>query len=303
MLDIKLELYKVFYTVAKEGSFSLAAKKLFMTQSAVSQSIKTLEESLGVILFNRTPKGAMLNQQGQLLMDYISSAMELINSGEERIVLTKTLEFGELKMCASDTICRHLLLPYLEYFSKSYPRVKLKIVNRTSNESIAMLKNGQVDIAFVNLPVDDNQLEIIKSFKVRDIFVASERFRHLKNKQISIEQLLKLPLIFLEQKSNSRMYVENFIKSLGYSLHPEIELGSHDLLMEFSLINIGVACVVDKFAKNYMDKGLFEVKVAPQIPPRNIGVCILKGVSISPSTQKFMDIVTNNGNIYNFIGN
>ena len=291
MIDIKLEYYKVFHAVATEGSFSLAGKKLFMSQSAVSQSIKYLEKSMGVILFNRTSKGAELSQQGKILMDYVSSAIQLISAGEERILLSKTLEYGNLKICASDTICSHILLPYLEYFSKSYPSIKLHIFNRTSLEGIELLKNGHIDLAFINLPITDNRLNIVKTFNVQDIFVASERFKHLKNTSLSAAQLSNLPLIFLEKKANSRTYVEDFFTKQGIILQPEIELCSHELLLKCASINLGISCVVDIFSKEYLQNQLFKIDVKPPIPPRSIAVCSLQSVSISPSAQRLIDII------------
>ncbi|MEG1448876.1 MAG: LysR family transcriptional regulator [Oscillospiraceae bacterium] len=292
MKDIKLELYKIFLTVANANSFSVAAKELFMSQSAISQGIKSLETQLETQLFIRGSKGVSLSTEGKILYEYISPALSLISSGEVRLDGLKNLEYGELCLGASDTISKYILSPYLEFFSRSYPSIKIKIVNRTSRDAVGMLFDGKLDLVFVNFPLEENGLEVIKKFKVQDIFVAGERFKHLKGKTVPLQHISKLPLIFLEGKSNSRVYVENYMKSHGIDFHPEIELGSHDLLLEFAGINLGIACCIDRFSKEYIGNKVFKVKTLPEVPPRNICVCSYKKKPLSPVAQKFIDILS-----------
>lgn len=292
MKDIKLELYKVFLTVANASSFSVAAQQLFMSQSAISQAIKSLETQLDTTLFIRNSKGVTLSAEGKILYEYICPALELISSGEVRIDSLKNLECGELCLGASDTISKYLLSSYLEFFIRSYPNIKIKIINRTSRAAVKMLSDGELDLVFVNFPLEDANLEIIKQFKVQDIFVAGERFKHLKNKTVRLEQVAKLPLIFLEQKSNSRVYVENYLKSLEINFNPEIELGSHDLLLEFASINLGIACCIDRFSKEYIGNKVFKIKTYPEIPPRNICVCSYKKKPLTTACEKFIDVLS-----------
>ncbi|PAQ14961.1 LysR family transcriptional regulator [Bacillaceae bacterium SAOS 7] len=288
----KLDLYKVFCLVGKSASFSKAAKKLYMTQPAVSQAIMQLERELDTRLFNRTPKGVSFTNEGSLLFEYVQSAIHLIDSGEEKMLEFKNLTTGELKIGVGDTISKHFLLPYLETFHNKYPNIKLTIVNGTTDELIAVLKSGGVDIVFCNFPIDDSTLELRPCFEIQDIFVYGEKFKKLLSKRVSIEELLKLPLIFLEQKSNSRKYVEDYLLSKGVKLSPEFELGSHDLLLEFAKINLGIACVTREFSKDYLRKGLlYEVKLTEDIPKRDVGVCFLKSVPLSPASTKFVELI------------
>ena len=100
----KLELYSIFCQVAKDSSFSQAAKALYLSQPAVSQSIKQLEDQLGTQLFTRSAKGVSLTQQGKLLYEYADSAMGLMNSAEQKLVSMKELTVGELRIGAGDVI-------------------------------------------------------------------------------------------------------------------------------------------------------------------------------------------------------
>ncbi|MBS4204431.1 LysR family transcriptional regulator [Lederbergia citrea] len=290
----KLDLYKVFCMVGKSESFSKAAKALYMTQPAVSQAIMQLERELDVRLFNRTPKGVSLTYEGSLLFDYVNSAINIIDAGEEKILEFKNLTTGELKIGVGDTISRHFLLPYLEAFHNKYPNIKFKIVNGTTLEICSILKAGEVDIAICNFPLDDPTLELIPCIDIHDIFVCGEKYKQLLPKPINIDEIAKLPLILLEPNSNSRKFVEDYLISKGIKISPEFELGSHDLLLEFAKINLGIACVTKEFSQEYINKGLlYEVQLIEEIPKRSIGVCFLKNVPLSHAATKFVEIIEN----------
>ncbi len=293
-MSIRLELYRVFDKVAKCQSFSKAARELYMTQPAVSQAIMQLEDELKIRLFTRTPRGVILTNEGKMLFEYTNSAISLLDAGEKKIKESRDLKEGELKIGVSDTISRYYLLPYLEKFHKSYPNIKLKIINRTTVELCNLIKSGEIDIGICNLPIKDNSLDIEKCKDIHDIFVLGERYKSLISKAITYEEIIKYPLIFLDNRSRSRQYVEDYLFSKGIKISPEIELGSHDLLLEFAKIGLGLACVVKEFSEDYLLNGsLYEVNLVEDIPKRSIGICSLKGVSLSPSSEKFMEYLMN----------
>lgn len=291
-MSVKLDLYKIFSIVAKKASFSQAARELYMTQPAVSQAIMQLEKELDTRLFNRTPKGVTLTNEGSILFEYVNSAISLIDVGEEKIQEFKNLTAGELKIGVGDTIARYFLLPYLESFHNNYPNIKIKIVNGTTVELCALLKSGDVDMAFCHFPIEDPALVLMPCLDIHDIFVCGDKFRNILAKPIKLEALMKLPLIFLEQKTKSREYVEDFLLSKGIQISPEFELGSYDLLLEFARINLGIACVTKEFSLDFLNRGLVHhVELSEEIPKRSIGVCYLKNVPLSQAAGRFVDIV------------
>jgi len=295
-MSIRLDLYKIFSEVAKCNSFSKAAKSLYMTQPAVSQAIMQLEGELGVRLFTRTSKGVILTNEGQILSEYTSSAINLINVGEKKLMDSKNLMAGNLKIGVGDTISRYFLLPYLEEFNSQHPNIKMKIINRTTIELCDILKSGEIDIAVCNLPIEDSSLEVKELMDIHDIFVCGEKFKDRFTMPLSLKDLSKLSLILLEPKSNSRRYVEKYMLSRGVKIEPEIELGSHDLLLEFAKINLGISCVIKEFSQEYLrNKILYEVPLEEEIPKRSIGVCFLKSVSLSSASAKFVENLTSAG--------
>ena len=152
----KLDLYRIFYKVGKCKSFSAAAKELYMSQPAVSQAMIQLEEMLDVRLFTRTPRGVNLTNEGNRLYEYVAAAMNLIETGEKKLLDSKNLIEGELKIGVGDTISRYYLLPFLKEFHEKYPNINYKISNNTTLELCNILKTGEIDIAIFNLPINDS---------------------------------------------------------------------------------------------------------------------------------------------------
>lgn len=288
----KLDQYRIFCEVAKCRSFSGAAKRLYMTQPAVSQAVMSLESELGVRLFTRTSTGVTLTNDGQLLYEHVNSAINLIRQGENKLLESRDLKVGEMKVGVGDTISRYFLLPYLEIFRSRYPNIKLNIVNRTTTELCALVKSGEIDIAVCNFPVKDDALETKECIEIHDIFVCGGKFIGRIPQPAGLDVIAGMPLILLERKSNSRLYVEKYLQSQGIRVTPEIELGSHDLLLEFARFNFGIACVVEEFSLDYLRSSkVFRIKLEQEIPPRSIGFCYLKSVPLSPAAQKLVEVV------------
>lgn len=290
-MSVKLELYRVFKEVADRGSLSAAAKSLYISQSAVSQTIRQLEQQLQLRLFTRGTRGVTLTGEGKTLYQYVSSALSLIENGEQRLSMTKGLELGELIIGASDTITSCFLLPVLDRFHRQYPGIRIKVLNGTSPEVIELLKSGKVDIAFANLPINDGGIAVCHCFDIQDIFVASADYHCDFDQTYTLAQLAAMPVIMLERKSNSRLYVEDFFLRHGVHLSPEIELGSHDLVLSLTRIGLGVSCVIREFSAGLLSAGdIREIKTSPTLPTRGIGAFSLKNVSVSAACARFLEL-------------
>ena len=140
-MPVKLELYRVFQEVARMGNISAAAQNLYISQSAVSQSIKQLEEQLQVRLFSRSTRGVVLTSEGKMLLDYVSHGLGLIQCGEEKLAQSRQLLTGELIIGASDTVTKTYLVSRLEAFHQNYPAIQIRILNGTSQMVLDYLRN------------------------------------------------------------------------------------------------------------------------------------------------------------------
>lgn len=287
-MNIKLEQYKIFNEAASTLSFSLAARNLFISQSAVSQAIHTLEKELNTQLFIRQSKGVILTKEGKLLAQNISAALSLITSAENQIVNQHELTKGELTIGAGDTLSENYIMPYLVEFNKLYPQVIIKMVNRTSLEIIELLKTGQIEIGFINMPLQDEAITIQECLQVHDIFVA----KYKENKVYSLQDISRVPLVLLERSSNSRHFVDNHFANNGILLTPTIELGSHDLLLEAAKNNLGKACVIKEFSLDALQQKLiYEVPLSTPIPKRSIGYAHLKRKTLTPAGLRFIELI------------
>ena len=292
-MAVKLELYRVFHEVARMGNISAAAQNLFISQSAVSQSIKQLEEQLQVRLFSRSTKGVYLTSEGKLLQEYISHALGLIQSGEEKLAQSRQLLTGELIIGASDTVTKTYLLSRLEAFHRDYPDIRIRILNGTSHMVLDYLHAGQVDIAFASTPQDASSLSTFRCFDTHSIFVAAADYDCDFDHVYTLEEIVRFPLILLERKASSRIYVEQFFQQHGVNIKPEIELGSHNLLISLARIGLGVACVTEEFSQSGLGRGvILPLRTDFEIPPRSVCMCTLRDVSPTSAANRFMDFIS-----------
>ena len=293
-MNINLEYYKIFYEVAKEQNITKASENLNISQPAISKTIKLLEEKLGGTLFVRTKKGVILTEEGKEFYSYITKAMEYINSAENKFSDLINLETGVIKIGVNSTLTKEFLLPYLEIFNKSYPKIDIQITNGITSHLINELKNGLIDIVFLNLNDKDygNDIDIIKCKKIHDIFIASKKYSELNDKVISLNELKNYPLIFQAKGSNTRNFLDNFLKEKNITLKPNIELASYSLVTEFCKAGFGIGFAVKEFVQKDLNEGkIFSLKMKENIPERYIGFAISNKHLPSFSTKKLIEII------------
>lgn len=284
MANANLEYYKIFYYVAKEGSISLAAKRVCISQPAVSQAIKQLENVLNCQLFVRVAKGMRLTKEGEVLYQCVKQGYELILKGEDRLERMLNLESGEIRIGASDMTLQYYLLPYLEKFHIQYPKIKVIVTNGPTPETLAFLQDGQIDFGIVSEPFSlPDDYSVIKVKEIKDIFVAGKRFDSLRGQTIDYKELTELPVICLENDTSTRRYVDEYLGSHGVVLSPEFELATSDMIVQFAKRSLGIGLVVEDFASELMKQGeLFEVKLKTDIPSRNF--CVVENQRFTHST-------------------
>ncbi|MCI7106736.1 MAG: LysR family transcriptional regulator [Agathobacter sp.] len=291
-MDINYELYKVFYYVASSLSFSEASKKLFISQSAVSQSIKTLEQKLGQTLFIRSTKKVQLTPSGALLLKHIEPAINLISRGESQLLDSGTLGLGQLHIGASDTICRYFLLPYLRQFHKRFPGVPIKVTNASSIQCVDLLEQRKVDLIVTNFPNSHlNHAYIQKTVRIfSDVFIANPAYFDLKQQEIPFEELQKYPIMMLDRNSTTSEFLHNIFLQHQLDLIPEVELSSNDLLIDMARIGLGIAFIPD-FCLTRESRDLFILKTREKMPTRQIIVSVNTTLPVPASTEEFLNLL------------
>ena len=276
-MNIDLEYYRIFYYVAKAGSFTQAGEELCISQPAVSQAIKLLETNLGSKLFIRIPKGVKLTQEGKMLYNYVKRGYEYILMGEAKFQKMLDLENGEIRIGASDMTLQFYLLPYLEKFHVKFPGIKVTVTNAPTPDTLEYLYDGKIDFGIVSEPFEARpEISTVRVREIQDTFVAGNRFLDLKNKLLEYKALEELPIICLEHNTSSRRFIDEFLQANGVELRPEFELAMSDIIVKFAVRNLGIGCVVEDFAREAIASGeLFELKFSQAFPVRHF--CIITG--------------------------
>ena len=288
-MDINLELYKVFYYVATTLSFSEASRQLFISQSAVRQSIKTLEKKLGHTLFIRSTKKVLLTPEGELLLEHVKPALLMLDEGEALLSGNNMLK-GQLRIGASDTICRYFLIEYFRRFHQSYPDVRIKVTNSTSIGCVELLEKGQVNLIVCNSPNsrlgNHMKVKVLKDF--HDVFVGDPDCFAFKHLPCSLKELLEYPILMLSSKSTTSEYLYHTFAVHDLKLLPEVELNSNDLLMDLARIGLGIACVPD-----YMldpEDSLKPIPLTEQLPSRQLILVQHDNLPVSQAAERFLEM-------------
>lgn len=290
-MDINYELYKVFYHVAKSLSFSDAAENLYISQSAVSQSIKTLEKRLNQTLFIRSTKRVALTKEGELLLKHIEPAINLISRGENQLCADPKSGV-QLRIGASDTICRYYLVPYLNKFHKKYPNIHIKVTNGTSLQCAKLLERNEVDVIVTNSPNSalNNMMEIIPVKEFRDIFIANPDAYPLTDHPVTLPELQQYPILMLDKRSTTSIFLHNLFLENSLDLVPSVELSSNDLLIDLAKIGLGVAFIPDFCVQSTEDLSIIDITT--DIPARLLVAAYNKDIPISDGAKFFIDSLT-----------
>lgn len=292
---VNLELYRVFYTVAKCGSLTRAAEELYISQPAVSQSIKQLENQLGVPLFDRRHRGMELSAQGgKVIFAEVERALELLYQAETRLAEVQASAVGAIRIGASDTIFEYFLADKIVEFHERFPAVKIELMADFTPDTIAKLKANRCDVAFVNLPIQvDDELELEGNcMRLNDIFIAGEKYKELARTPVSLSELKKYPLVLMDKNTVARRSLENFSDTVGLKLQPSIEVGSWDLMKRLVQSGMGVGVIPREYAARGLTEGeLYEIKTDPVLPARSVGMLLPKNQPVSYALHSFIQCV------------
>lgn len=285
------ESYKVFYYVAKYRSLTAAAGHLAISQPAVSQSVKQLENAIGAKLFIRTSKGVRLTAEGELLAGYVSKGYEQMELGEKKLAQMLNLELGELRIGASDMTLRFYLLPYLEQFHEKYPGIKVIVSNAPTPEILKFLQEGKIDFGVVSTPFDKIPgLKAVNVKEIEDIFIGGFKFFPYKNKTLDLQELEKLPIISLEKSTSTRRFMDDFLEENNVVLNPEFELATSDMIVQFAARNLGIGCVMRDFAEDKLRQGeVFRLCFQEEMPEREICIVTDTKNALSPAAKRLID--------------
>ena len=288
-MNVNLELYRIFYVVAKNKHMTKASEELCISQPAISQSIKKLEEQLGGTLFIRSNKGMELTEEGKMFYEYIHGSLELIKTAENKFTHFKDLSQGEVKIGISTSLTKIVLLDVLKQFHEDYPNITINITNELTKNLIIDLQKGKLDFVIFNEGnIKESNVTLKELVKLKQVFVYNPKYYDYSNKTFKLDELNNIPLILQNKESNSRQYLDAFMVQNNISLKPYLEVVSQDLIIEFANIGLGVGYAIKELAtRNYPT--LKELTLNKNIPDVTVYIATNKSISLPFASNKFLE--------------
>lgn len=261
--------YKIFLSVAENKSISKAASQLYISQPAVSITIRKLEESLNTTLFIRKSKGVELTENGRQLYDSAKKALNILSDTENLLRFPEKTDY--LRIAASNVLCKYFLMPYLKEFTNAYPNTDLSITCTSSAEACEMIEKCNIDLALVARPDNLGAAEYHSLGVIEYIFVCTPAYRTKLN--CNNDEIFEYGNIMLLNKDNvSRRHLNNYYAQNNITPLHILEANDMDMLIEFAKMGIGISCVVKQFVAHELNSGsLIEIELSKPIPPREIG--------------------------------
>lgn len=289
---VDLNLYKVFFIVAKCKNISNAADILFVSQPAVSKSIKTLENHLNLTLFSRSSRGVSLTPEGEILFNHISNGFKEFSLGEHILEKLKNKEIGSINIGVSTTIGKSYFLPEFHEFIQQYSDFKVKIINRPTLDTIKLIQEEKLDLGIIATTSSEVGLEFIKLKEIHDILVASNIYLEKLNVKSIYDIFNNGSFMLLENPNATREHINEYFSSQNIHITPDIEASNMDFLIECAKIGLGITSVVKEFLQKDLELNtLMEIQLKHQIPPRYIGVIYKNSSNLSIAAKTLINFL------------
>lgn len=296
MENINLELYKVFCSVAKYRNITKAAQELMISQPAVTQTIKKLEEQLECNLFFRTKKGMSLTEEGEFLYNDIKNSIDSLDQCKHKLNTLKNEENQVIRIGGGTTLLKHNALEGFKKFREKYPKIKIEITKDITKNLFDMLESDCLDLIFFNMSSPSNNIDQIKVIPIEnvcDAFVASTKeFGYLKGKKINLKDISNLPLVLQSEVSTSRKYLNSICQKHHVLLSDSYDLSSYELVISFVKVGLGIGFINKNNIKEELKNNeLFEIETDYQIPSRKIGIAISRKKEKNPYLNEFIKCI------------
>lgn len=277
-------------TIAREGSFTAAAEKLFVTQPALSQQMKALETELGVQLFERRGRRLTVTAPGELVLTHAEQMLAQMQRLQDELAALQGLAQGRIRVGTSDTVCLYLLPPVVQTFRRLHPGIEIHLTNRPSTEVVALLVEGAIDFGIVTLPVSEAGVETEYLCDRPEVAICSPEHPLAAQSAPSLVQLAQYPLLLLEKGTTSRRLLDQLLNQTG--LTPSIiELGSIEVIKRYVEIGLGIAVVPLLAVQEELRTNRLQALSLPWLPVRALGLVRRRSSYTTPAEQRFLTVL------------
>lgn len=286
---VDLSLYKLFFLVCKNGSFTKTAKELDLTQPSISYNIKKLEDELGVTLFERG-NTLIMTPEAEELLPYVEEALNNLRNGERKINDIVQLKRGQLTIGIPSHIGVFLLAGIIKNFSKKYPYIKIKVICKSTKELFKLLSLKELDILIDSSPLEENTAGyIIKKIATEKCAFACNSLRkELLDSTMEIVDIIRYPLIVPLKTSSNTKSLKRLFENKKIPFDPSFEIATSDMIAEMTEQNIGIGFLFEKTIEKYPN--LEKIEINCELPTFDIFL-LHRPTLLSTTTQEFIRFI------------
>lgn len=289
--NLNLNLYRVFYTVAKTKSFSESSRTLHISQPAISKHIQNLEYELNTLLFYRNNRGIELTPEAKALLVYVEKAWNFLMLGEKQLQESKELMKGKVSIGVPTFISIYYLNDYIKNFMEKHPNIVIKMANGSNESLLALIYQHTLDLLVVpgNLSVT-KELKTIPLDKIRYCFAYNkEKLGNLNITKISdlVDKNVLLPV----KTTSSRKKLEEYLANNTVNIDPIMELESNEMMMHYTLEGMGIGYLLCDVAKK--EDKLTIIELDQELPSEMINL-VYNDATLTSSSKEFINMLTNN---------
>ena len=290
-MNTDYDLYKIFLYLYEEKSISKTANKLYVSQPAISYSLKELENQLGYTLFYRNSKGIEPTEEAKELYGYISTAFNIMNEAEDHLKKLNSLCIGSIKIGISSQLGMFYLSNYMVKFKKKYPGIKFEVISKPKEEMLEMLENRKIDLIIDTLPITSKKnLKKVILTKLNNCFVYNKNL--IKNIKLdSLEDLTKCELILPSYNTSIRSKLDEYMESKNIKLNPKVEADTSEMILELVKDGLGIGYLISDFIENQSDSSEYEIITFDNELPEVDICCVYIEDFITTATKKFVDVL------------
>lgn len=291
-MNTDYNLYKIFLYLFEEKSISKTAARLYVSQPAISYSLKELETQLGYTLFYRNSKGIEPTVEAKELYGYISTAFNILNDAEEHIKNLNNLNIGCIRIGTPSHIGIFYLSSFISDFRKLYPGIKFEIICRSTADMVEMLETRKLDLIVDTLPINSRKnVTKVTLTKLHNCFAYHKSAFHDINIQ-SVEDLKKCPLILPSSTSSLRLKLDEYMESKNIKLNPVIESWTTEIMLEMVRRGLGIGYFIQNVIDTQEDKENFKVVSFDNELPAVDVCCVYIDEFLTMATRKFVELLS-----------
>jgi DNA-binding transcriptional LysR family regulator len=289
-MNTDYNLYKIFLYLFEERSISKTANKLYVSQPAISYSLKELETQLGYTLFYRNSKGIEPTMEAKELYSYISTAFNILKDAEEHIKNLNDLNTGCIRIGVPSYLGSFYFNDTITEFRKEYPGIQFEIVSDTNEAMLEMLETRKLDFVISTLPIESK-----KNITKVTLEKLANCFAYYKGSFSSIhkvEELHNYPIILPGKNSSMRLKLDEYLESKNIMIQPVLESWSVDSLLNATRSKMGIGYFIKEVLEKQVDSSEFEIVPLNELPSVDI-CCVYMEEFLTAASKKFIEKLKN----------